>query len=141
MRAQFLGDIYAFEELSCRQFGENVRESLAKLSNAMSLRTCSLDFTQLDMGTNGNLRYSVYLIPSFSLAPKDINVLFRLKICFLKKIYCGKLVTSTEIFSHQSQWIDRCRQTTCCSVIVLRVKPAQKLKLRTLFVPESLKEA
>lgn len=91
MRAQFLGDIYAFEELSCRQFGENVRESLGKLSNAMSLRTCSLDFTQLDMGTNGNLRYAVYLIPSFSSAPKDINVLFRLKICFLKKIYCGKL--------------------------------------------------
>lgn len=71
---------------------------LVELNLERNVSPCSLDFTQLKH-IDGNLRYAVYSILSFSV-PNDLNIIF--KYCFLKKIYCGKLATSTEI-SHQSQ--------------------------------------
>ena len=41
---------------------------------------CSLDFSQLNMSTDGNLRYAVYSVLSFSSAPNDLDVVF--KDCF-----------------------------------------------------------
>ena len=107
------------------------------VNSECNVAPCSLDFTQLNMSTDGNLRYAVYSVLSFSSAPIDLHVLF--KDFFLKKAFIvGNSPHRQKPFIKVNESIN---VDTCCSMIVLPVKPAQKLNLRTLFVPESLKEA